>query len=261
VQCNAVPGGLLFDELFGHEPGAFSGAFQEKRGCFERADGGFLFLDEIGNLPLDVQKQIIAMLADKSVVRLGGVKPVAADVGLILSTSQDLARKVREGDFLAELWHRIRTGLVDVPPLRAHKLDIPLLVHHFIQVKSIALNLPVIPSLADGEMEKLLEYDWPGNVRELKNAVEKSLLRGQGKLLRFPDLGGELPAAVPPRGVRKTGKIPTLDEVMIAHIRRILEETDGRIEGKGGAAELLGIHYNTLRARMKKLGISFGRDA
>lgn len=261
IHCGAVPGRLLFTELFGYDKGAFSGATHEKRGCFERAHGGVLFLSEIGGLSPDVQAEMVKVLTGKTFTRFGGSRAIPADVRLIASTSRDPGMAILEGGFSEKLWQLINGSPIVIPPLRSRKLDIPLLAGHFVNRKSIEMNLPVIPLIADGEMEKLLRYDWPGNVKELENTIERALIFGQGKLLRFPDLGGFQQFLASHHETVKSGKIPTLDEIMIRHIRNTLEKTGGRIEGKGGAADLLGIHYNTLRARMKKLGISFGRGA
>ncbi len=260
VHCRSIPGSLLISELFGHDKGAFTGATHDKRGCFERAQGGMLFLDEIGALPLEVQTGILNVLLDKGFKRVGGSRTIFPDVRLIAASQQDLGAMVRKGVFLKELWSRMNASLITVPSLRARKFDIPSLTNHFIHKKSIEMNLPVIPSPADGEMDYLLQYDWPGNVRELENVIERALILGQGRLLRFPDLGGFQRLLFLNQGSKEISKIPTLNEIMIQHIRNTLEKTGGRIEGEGGAADLLGIHYNTLRARMKKLGIAFGRN-
>ncbi|MBA4367359.1 MAG: Fis family transcriptional regulator [Desulfobacterium sp.] len=260
VHCGSIPGSLLISELFGHDKGVFTGSTHDKRGCFERANGGMLFLDEIGALPLEVQTGILNVLSDKGFKRVGGSRTIFPDVRLIAASQQDLGAMVQKGVFLKELWSRINASPIVIPPLRSRKFDIPSLTNHFIHQKSIEMNLPVIPSLADGEMDYLLRYDWPGNVRELENVIERALILGQGRLLRFPDLGGFQRLLFLNHGSKEISKIPTLDEIMIQHIRDTLEKTGGRIEGRGGAADLLGIHYNTLRARMKKLGISFGRS-
>ncbi len=260
VHCGSIPGGLLISELFGHDKGAFTGAAHDKRGCFERAHGGILLLEEIGALSLEAQTGILNVLSDKGFKRVGGSRTIFPDVRLIAASQKDLGAMVQKGVFVKELWRRINTSPITIPPLRSRKFDIPSLTNHFIHQKSIEMNLPVIPSLADGEMDYLLRYEWPGNVRELENVIERALILGQGRLLRFPDLEGFQRLLFVNHESKEISKIPTLDEIMIQHIRDTLEKTGGRIEGKGGAADLLGIHYNTLRARMKKLGIAFGRN-
>ena len=260
IHCASVPGSLLARELFGHAKGAFTGAAQHKRGSIERAHGGTIFLDEVGDLPPEAQAALEKVLRKNEIQRVGGSETTCIDVRVIASTHRDLGAMVIAGEFMEALWQRINASSIVIPPLRDRKLDIPLLTNHFIQQKSIEMNLPVIPSLADGEMDHLLRYDWPGNVRELQNVVERALILGQGKLVRFLDLGGVQRGFETDTTVKNPIKIPTLDEIMIQHIRQTLEKTGGRIEGEGGAADLLGIHYNTLRARMKKLGILFGRS-
>jgi transcriptional regulator with GAF, ATPase, and Fis domain len=260
VNCGAIPPTLMDSELFGHEKGAFTGANSLKRGRFERADGGTIFLDEIGELSLEAQVRLLRVLQEREIERVGGTRPIQTDLRVIAATHRNLEAMVREGAFREDLYFRLRVFPIAIPPLRARLEDIPVLVHHFIQKKSRELGLPVVSTLAPGAIDRLMEYHWPGNVRELENAVERAIILSQGQPLTWLDL---VPAG--PSGDREDF-IPTetdmsLDAVNARHIRRVLALTNGRIEGDKGAARLLGINPATLRHRMKKLGIPFGRRA
>jgi transcriptional regulator with GAF, ATPase, and Fis domain len=256
VNCGAIPESLIDSELFGHEKGAFTGAIAQKKGRFERANKGTIFLDEIGELPLEAQVRLLRVLQTREIERVGGTQTINLDIRVIAATNRDLEELVTQGDFREDLWFRLNVFPIWIPPLRERKADIPALLQHFINLKSKELKLPAIPSLAPAAVDTLLDYHWPGNVRELQNIIERALILNPKGPLRFDHI------LVNNRGKtsRKSGgKRDNLEEVISAHIRSVLNKTDGKIHGPGGAAELLGINANTLRNRMNKLGIVYGR--
>lgn len=262
VNCGAIPGSLLESELFGHEKGAFTGAGRQKRGRFERGQGGTVFLDEIGELPLQSQVKLLHVLQNKEIERVGGSRTIPLDIRIIAASNRDLASMVRRGEFREDLWYRLNVFPVMVPPLRQRKEDIPALVHHFLQRKAADLKLPYRPKLAPGVMDKLMAYDWPGNVRELENFVERALIQSSGEMLDIdplPEAPGTYRADTQPDILPQDQPFPTLDRVCATYIQRALSRCRGKISGPGGAAELLGVHPNTLRQRMDKLGIAYRR--
>ncbi|HNY66817.1 MAG TPA: sigma 54-interacting transcriptional regulator [Deltaproteobacteria bacterium] len=265
INCGAIPEGLIDNELFGHEKGAFTGALSQVPGRFERAHQGTIFLDEVGDLPLSVQVRLLRVLQDKEIERVGGTRPIRVDVRIIAATNRNLEDLVREGSFREDLWFRLNVFPVNIPPLRERKQDIPVLVHHFIMSKSRELNLRVNPELAPGTMESLLAYDWPGNVRELQNKVERALIRTRivdpAQPLSFEEFAPPEDSAAGRFQPEQGATILTLDQAMKQHIQTALEIAHGRIKGRGGAAELLEINPNTLRHRMRSLGIPYGRRA
>jgi len=261
LNCGAIPENLIDSELFGHEKGAFTGAVGQKRGRFERAHKGTLFLDEIGELPMSAQIRFLRVLQHMEIERVGGSRPIPVDVRILAATHRDLEQMVRDGRFREDLWYRLHVFPIVIPPLREHAQDIPALTDHFLKVKAREMNLPTVPTLAPGAMDQLLAYDWPGNVRELQNVIERALILHRGQPLEFSGLRISSGKDLPPADPSRAEPIPTLDRVMEDHIRHVLEVAGGRIEGKGGAAEILGVQHNTLRARMKKLGIPFGHKA
>ena len=260
VPCGAIPDTLLDSELFGHEKGAFTGAVQAKRGRFERAAGGTIFLDEIGELTLDAQVKLLRVLDEKQFERLGGARTLSTDVRVIVATNRNLEEMVEDERFRQDLWFRLNVFPIQLPSLRERKEDIPALVQCFMDRKSREMGLPEQPALAPDALDHLLAYDWPGNVRELQNIVERGLILSRGRALEFPHLGLRPPAETPATSGEPVG-FPSLDQVAAEHIRRVLGATDGRVQGDDGAARLLGLHPSTLRARMRKLGIPFGRKA
>jgi transcriptional regulator with GAF, ATPase, and Fis domain len=263
VNCGAIPESLIDSELFGHEKGAFTGAISRKRGRFERAHNGTIFLDEIGELPLAAQVRLLRVLQEHEIERVGGTESILVDVRLISATHQNLEEMVRSGQFREDLWFRINVFPIMIPPLRQRTEDIPALVTHFIERKSSQMKIRKRPSLAQGALDRLLAYHWPGNVRELENLVERELILSQvtdgGDLLRF-----DIPSIV---AVSKKNEVTEkqdddihpLDEIIAAYIQKALARSDGRIEGENGAAQMLGLHPSTLRGRMRKLGIPYGR--
>jgi transcriptional regulator with GAF, ATPase, and Fis domain len=261
VNCGAIPETLLDSELFGHEKGAFTGAISQKRGRFERADHGTIFLDEIGELPPQAQVRMLRVLQDKEIERVGGTKPISLNIRLIAATNRNLEEMVKEKKFREDLWFRLNVFPIHIPPLRERKEDIPALVRHFAVRKSREMKFPSPPPLARGAIDRLLGYHWPGNVRELENVVERALILSQGEPLVFDDLVGGQSGDNSSLPVGAQNRTLKLDEVTSRHIRRVLEMTKGKVHGKGGAAELLGINPSTLRNRMNQLGIAYGRRA
>jgi len=261
VQCGAIPDTLLDSELFGHERGAFTGAVQAKRGRFERADGGTIFFDEIGELTLDAQVKLLRVLQEREFERLGGSRTISVDVRVIAATNRNLEEAVRERRFREDVWFRLNVFPIHLPPLRQRKEDIPALVQWLIARKCREMGQPEHPDLAAGAMEQLQAYDWPGNVRELQNIIERALILCRGQALVFPNLGGSsTPAQVADPG-GSLEAFSDLDHMVSEHIRRALSLAAGRVQGEGGAAQLLGVNPSTLRARMRRLGIPYGGRA
>jgi transcriptional regulator with GAF, ATPase, and Fis domain len=260
VNCGAIPDSLLDSELFGHEKGAFTGALAKKRGRFERADGGTILLDEIGEMPPEAQVRLLRVLQHREIERVGGSERIRVDIRIIAATNQDLGAMVRAGRFREDLWFRLNVFPIHVPPLRERPSDIPALVQHFIEHKAAELKLGETPRLAPGALEQLTAYSWPGNVRELENLVERAMILHRGEPLRFDDLAAPGRAEPDPVALSPDDGVLDLDAVTARHIRRVLELTGGKIHGPGGAGELLGLNPNTLRSRMRKLGIPFRKQ-
>ncbi len=259
VNCGAIPESLIDSELFGHEKGSFTGALTQRRGRFERADHGTIFLDEVGELPLQAQVRLLRVLQEKEIERVGGSHPIKVNIRIISATHQNLERLVATGRFRDDLYYRLGVFPVRIPPLRERKADIPALVEHFIAKKAREMGLHSMPTLAPGALDRLMSYDWPGNVREVANVVERALIQSDGKPLVFSSL---LPLPTGPVQESSASQEPArlrLEELEAEHIRRIMEMTRGRVEGKNGAAALLGMNPATLRHRMRKLRIPFGR--
>ncbi|MCP4752738.1 MAG: sigma-54-dependent Fis family transcriptional regulator [Proteobacteria bacterium] len=260
VNCGAIPNTLIDSELFGHEKGAFTGAVDKKIGRFERANQGTIFLDEVGEFPLEAQVRLLRVLQEKEIERVGGSDSIKMDIRVIAATHRDLKTMIEEGTFREDLYFRLQIFPIELPPLRERVGDIPALVQHFIRKKTYDMKLSAIPELAPDSMSRLMAYRWPGNVRELENALERSLILNQGEPLKFPDLQPDKAETVGrPAAMEKTPLSMNLDGTVIQHISMVLEFTGGKVEGKGGAAELLGVNPGTLRNRMRKLGIPFGR--
>lgn len=263
VNCGAIPESLMDSELFGHEKGAFTGAAFRKRGRFERAHNGTIFLDEVGELSLEAQVRLLRVLQEKRFERVGGEETVEVNVRVIAATHRDLDNMLSESAFREDLYYRLRVFPVYIPPLRDRRSDIPNFVHYFIRKKSMELGLNSMPYLTAETSEHLMNYHWPGNVRELENAIERALILNRGDRLDFPDLnsGGKMiksqPLAVQQETVDELSL--DLDGIVTRHIEKVLKLVDGKIYGPGGAAELLKVNPSTLRNRMKKMGILFGR--
>jgi len=248
LNCAAVPTGLLESELFGHEKGAFTGAIMQKIGRLELAHQGTFFLDEIGDLPLELQPKILRALQEKEFERIGGTKTIPVDVRLVAATNRDLAKMVASGQFRTDLYYRLRVFPITVPPLRERREDIPLLVNYFVSKHSRRMNrrIETIPTEA---MHALTKWHWPGNVRELENFLERAVILTQGRVLRAPL--AELEAFEE----SSEHADPNLEAAEREHILRVLREAKGMIGGPKGAAGLLGLKRTTLNSKMKKLGI------
>ncbi len=259
VNCGAIPETLIDSELFGHEKGAFTGAISRMRGRFERADGGTIFLDEIGELPLQAQVRLLRVLQERTIERVGGAESVKVNIRIIAATHRNLREMVEQGNFREDLYYRLNVFPIIIPPLRHRKADIADLATYFIQKKSMELGRYSLPALAPGANNKLMSYDWPGNVRELENSVERALIINRGAFLDFSDLMDSEPITpADDLNLRAIGSLK-LDEITYRHIEKVMTLTGGRVDGADGAAEILGLKPGTLRHRMRKLGMPFGR--
>lgn len=259
VNSGAIPETLIDSELFGHEKGAFTGAIEQKRGRFERANHGTIFLDEIGELPAHAQIRMLRVLQEKEIERVGGTKAIPVDIRIIAATHRNLQDMVRENQFREDLWFRINVFPIRVPPLRERKEDIPTLVYHFINKKIKQLKLPAAPGISPGAMDRLMAYHWPGNVRELENVVERELILNKGEPLTFRLLADTYETCPPEMLAGLADEPVNLNKATALHIQRALQKAKGIVHGPGGAAAILGINPSTLRSKMKKLGIPYGR--
>jgi formate hydrogenlyase transcriptional activator len=252
VNCAAIPAGLLESELFGHEKGAFTGAIARKLGRLELAHEGTLFLDEVGELPLDLQPKLLRALQEKEIERLGGNRPIPVNIRLIAATNRDLALMVAEKQFRSDLFYRLKVFPIFAPPLRDRVDDIPVLVRHFVSAHSrrMGKNITIIP---DETMRALCRWPWPGNIRELENFLERSVILTRGSVLYVPLAELETKATHERKELESSGS--TLQEAEREHILAILRETKGLIGGADGAAERLGLKRTTLNSKLKKLGI------
>lgn len=259
VNCGAIPDSLLDSELFGHEKGAFTGALSQKRGRFERADTGTIFLDEIGELPLAAQVRLLRVIQNQEIERVGGTDAINIDIRIIAATNRNLEEMVENGEFREDLWFRLNVFPISIPPLRDRKMDIPSLVQYFISQKAKKINRTAHLTLAPGSIDLLMDYNWPGNVRELENVIERALILNREGPIIFDNLFTSTKTADSVEPAIQENKIRTMDEMITTHIKTILDHTKGRIQGAGGAAELLDMNANTLRSRMRKLGIDTRR--
>jgi transcriptional regulator with GAF, ATPase, and Fis domain len=259
VNCGAIPDTLIDSELFGHEKGAFTGALAQKRGRFERAEKGTIFLDEIGELPLQAQVRLLKVLQTKEIERVGGIKTIPLDIRIIAATNRKLEEMVKLNQFREDLWFRLNVFPIWIPPLRDRRSDIPALLQHFLSLKSRELKLPAIPTVSPGVTDVLMNYHWPGNVRELQNVVERELIVNPKGPLTFSQMNISTQHGIEKQAIQHF-ETDNLDEVTSIHIRNVLKKTNGKIHGKCGAADLLGINASTLRNRMNKLEIKYGRE-
>jgi len=253
VNCAALPSELVETILFGYEKGSFTGAAETKTGKFEETNGGTIFLDEIGEMPLDSQAKLLRVLQEKEIERIGGKTPIAGDVRIIAATNRSLEKEISAGRFRIDLFYRLNVFPILIPPLRDRKSDIPLLIDHFIKLYAKKFNKKVY-SVQQGLMNDLIAYSWPGNIRELINVVERGVLLAKGEQLEeiylddLQVLKGNAPAE--PQAIK------TIAENEKDYIISVLQKCNGKISGEGGAAELLGIPATTLNSKIKKLGIS-----
>jgi hydrogenase-4 transcriptional activator len=264
VNCGAIPSELIDSQLFGHERGAFTGAVESRKGWFERADGGTLFLDEVAELPLPAQVRFLRILQDGWLERVGGKHPIKVDVRIVLATHRDLASMVAQGKFREDLWYRIATFPIFLPPLRERIEDLKDLAEHFAKRSAIRFGLPLLlPSQED--IKILASYSWPGNIRELGTVLDRAALLGTGRKLEITKALGwsenieRVPNQKKAEVVQNNlpHQICSLDSAIKNHIILALSKTKGRVEGEHGAAKLLNINPHTLRARMRKLGINW----
>jgi transcriptional regulator with GAF, ATPase, and Fis domain len=249
VNCAALPASLIESELFGHERGAFTGAVSMRQGRFELADGGSIFLDEIGDLAPELQAKLLRVLQEGEFERVGSSKTRRVDVRIIAATHRDLEKDVADGRFRADLYYRLGVFPIALPPLRERSDDIPQLVWFFIHrhQRELGRRITRVPAAV---MHALQRHEWPGNIRELENVIERAMIRSADGTLQLDD---PLRADAVVRTARECGD--TLDAVQRLHIEKVLRECGGRINGAGNAAVRLGIHPNTLRFRIKKLGV------
>ena len=249
VNCAALPGNLIESELFGHEKGAFTGALSARVGRFELADGSTLFLDEIGDLPLELQVKLLRVLQEGEFERLGSTKTRRVNVRVISATNRNLYSLIQAGGFREDLFYRLNVFPINCPPLRNRKEDIPLLVRYFVEKYSIKTGTK-IEAIPGSVVKAFQNYHWPGNVRELENIVERALVTAKGSVLEVGDWFHPKK-----EGTTAVSHTPTMQEIEKQHICKTLEQTRWRVSGVGGAAEMLGLKPTTLEARMKKLGI------
>jgi len=249
VNCAAIPAGLIESELFGHEKGAFTGALARKIGRFELADRATIFLDEVGEIPLDLQTKLLRVLQEGEFERLGSTKTLKVSVRVIAATNRDLEQEVRTGRFRSDLFYRLKVFPIQLPALRDRKQDVPLLVSYFVKKYAAQMGKKV-ESVQASAMEMLKNYAWPGNIRELEHVIERAVILTQGSQLELGDW-------LPKTSTTSIGaSVPTLEDLERAHIQAVLERTGWRVSGEKGAANLLGLKPTTLEARMKKLGIT-----
>jgi DNA-binding NtrC family response regulator len=244
IHCGALTETLLESELFGHEKGAFTGAQYRKKGKFEVADGGTVFLDEISDISLKTQTDLLRVLQEKEITRVGGNQTIKVDFRAIAATNKNLETLVKAGSFRPDLYYRLHVFCIELPPLRDRREDIPLLVNHFLNKFCMATSRPM-PQLSPEALEVLMRHDWPGNVRELENAVERALVVGRGQEIRPADFSFQFQPDEP-----KGGK--TLDDVERVHIERILRETQHNLSR---AARILGIDRTTLYNKLRRYGL------
>ena len=255
LNCAAIPGPLLESELFGHERGAFTGAFAQTKGRFQMADRGTLFLDEIGDLPLELQPKLLRALQEQEFERLGSSQTIRVNVRVVAATNQDLAHLVANKQFRADLYYRLNVIPISLPPLRERVEDIPLLVEHFVEKFSARMGKP-IDLIPEEVMDVLKSHDWPGNIRELQNFIERAVVLSPESVLRptfseLKQMTKQQPTAAAAR---------TLAEAERDHIVDVLKQTDGQIGGMHGAAARLGLPRTTLVYKMRKLGIEARRS-
>jgi len=252
VDCGALPSTLIESELFGRERGAFTGAHTSQAGRFELANGGTVFLDEIGELPLELQPKILRVLQEGQVERLGGARMAKVDVRIVTATNRNLAEEVRCGRFRRDLFYRLNVFPITLPTLRQRRDDLPVLVRYLSDRLGRELGKPIV-HITPGTLQALERYDWPGNIRELENVLQQAIILSRDGILDLSDFVGE-PMDLDSSS-RATDGSRSLIDVERDHIQLVLETVGWRIEGVAGAAQVLGLRPSTLRTRMRKLGI------
>ncbi|WEK70465.1 MAG: sigma-54 dependent transcriptional regulator [Candidatus Chryseobacterium colombiense] len=253
VNCAALPHSLIESELFGHEKGSFTGANIQRIGKFEQADNGTIFLDEIGELPLDSQVKLLRVLQEKEIERLGGNKTIKVNVRIVAATNRSLEKEVAEGRFRLDLYYRLNVFPVALPPLRERREDIELLANFFLN-KYTAASKRNITGISKNALEQLLNYHWPGNIRELEHLIERNILLAKTAEIESFDL----PESIEKPSQQSHGQLKSMEEMERDHIMNALQSSNGKVSGIGGAAELLKIQPQTLYSKMKKLGIDKG---
>jgi transcriptional regulator with GAF, ATPase, and Fis domain len=251
VDCASLPPGLIESELFGHLKGAFTGAHESRPGRFELADEGTIFLDEIGELPPELQAKLLQVIQEGEFQRLGAKRVQHIDVRIIAATNRDLHREMHAGRFRSDLYYRLSTFPIEIPPLRDRREDIPLLASYFVSHRGKALGKD-IASIPQATMDALMAYDWPGNVREFQSVCDRAIILSPGSELVLPEA---LAPAQAPRSDARRSTMKDLESIERQHIFEVLEECGWKIKGEGNAASRLGLKPSTLRARMKRLGI------
>lgn len=252
VNCAALPATLIESELFGHERGAFTGAHEKRIGKFEQANGGTIFLDEIGEIPPEIQVKLLRVLQEKEIERIGGRDTLKIDVRIIAATNRNLEKEIAEGRFRMDLYYRLNVFPIILPPLRERKEDIPLLAIHFMHQYSRRTGKRITDITAEA-LEKLMLYDWPGNIRELENVIERSVLLAPEAIITDILLPHHFKKTI--ALTANTETVKTIEENERDHIISVLKKCGGKISGEGGAAELLNIHVSTLNSKIRKLGI------
>ncbi|HEY3387653.1 MAG TPA: sigma-54 dependent transcriptional regulator [Saprospiraceae bacterium] len=253
INCTTLPANLIESELFGHEKGAFTGAIERRIGKFEQADGGTILLDEIGEMPLEMQTKLLRVLQEKEIERVGGKSPIRVDVRIISSTNRILEKEVADGKFRLDLYYRLQVFPITIPPLRDRPGDIPRLTEHFVNMYSRKFGKPII-GIASTVMEQFLTYSWPGNIRELEHLIARSILLTKGKRIEEMYMLPSLKNTTVTTGSIEE-PIKTIEENERDHILFALKKCKGKIWGQGGAAEMLGLPPTTLQSKVKKLGI------
>jgi DNA-binding NtrC family response regulator len=253
INCTTLPADLVESELFGHEKGAFTNAYETKIGKFERANGGTVFLDEIGELSIDIQSKLLRVLQEREIERVGAMETRKVDVRIIAATNKNLDAMIVNGAFRLDLYYRLNVFPIDVPPLRARVGDISLLAKHFIDIYSRNANKPPV-SISENALKELENYGWPGNVRELQNIIERTVLLNKDAVIDTIKIPGSFKNMANEIGANE--EISSIPEAERQHILKVLQQCNNRVIGPGGAAEMLNIPPSTLYSKMKRLGLN-----
>ena len=256
VNCASLPANLIESELFGHERGAFTGAFEKRIGKFELANNGTLFLDEIGELPIELQAKLLRALQEKEIERIGGRAIIKCDVRIIAATNRKLHEEVKAQRFRSDLFFRLNIFPIRLPSLKDRKEDVPMLAHHFLQKFSKKMNKKII-GIENSSLQSLMSYQWPGNIRELENVIERAVIINNSKVLKIGlgDLGQQNQDFEQSSGNLNIFQVKSYKDAERELILKTLEISNGKIRGEGGAAQLLKINPTTLESKMKKLGL------